>query len=331
MRVTDVHAHVIPPVLVEAMRAGDAPDGIRLEAGEGTPWVVHRQGYRYPLFNAFHDLGARLKVMDADGVDHALLSCAPPLFLYWIDPAAAADAARAVNDAIIAMARQAPDRFSALGTLPLQDPHAAVVELRRARELGMVGVQIGPHCEGIPLDSEQLRPVLRAAASAGMPAVLHPYYVGSSPDLDEFYLTNLEGNPWQTAVCGARLILSGALDEMPELECVLVHGGGHLPYQIGRLDHGHRVRPEAARPRQPPSQYLRRFHYDTLTHRPAATAWLLEQAGTDRVVLGTDTPFDMGAGGLDEQLAGLDLGDATVAGIAHGNAERLFKLKAGPS
>lgn len=331
MRTIDVHAHVIPPVLVEAMRAGAAPDGIRLEAGEGTPWVVHRQGYRYPLLDAFHDVEARLERMDADGVDHALLSPAPPLFLYWAAPDVAADAARAVNDAIVAMARQAPDRFSALGTLPLQDPDAAIAELARARALGMAGVEIGPHCEGTPLDGEQLRPVLRAAADAGMPVMLHPYYVGSSPDLDEFYLTNLEGNPWQTAVCGARLILSGTLDELPDLDCVLVHGGGHLPYQIGRLDHGHRVRPEAALPRRAPSEYLRRFHYDTLTHRPAATAWLLEQTGPDRVVLGTDTPFDMGAGGLDEQLAGLALDDATVAAVAHGNAERLFDLNGSPS
>lgn len=326
MRTVDVHAHVIPPVLVEAMRADQAPDGIRLTRGEGIPWVVHRQGYRYPLLDAFHDVSARLERMAADGIDHALLSCAPPLFLYWIDAGEAIEAARAVNDALVAMVREAPASFSALGTLPLQDPDAAVAELHRMRALGVVGVQIGPHCEGTPLDGDRLRPVLRAAADAAMPLVLHPYYVGSSPDLDEFYLTNLEGNPWQTAVCGARLILSGALDDIPTLAPVLVHGGGHLPYQIGRLDHGHRVRPEAARPRQAPSEYLRRFHYDTLTHRPAATAWLMDQVGADRVVLGTDTPFDMGAGGLDEQLAGLALDDTARAALAHGNAERLFGL-----
>lgn len=331
MRTIDVHAHVIPPVLVDAMRAGDAPDGIRLEPGDPVPWVVHRQGYRYPLLDTFRDVTARLARMDADGIDHALISCAPPLFLYWIDAAAATDAARAVNDALLAMARQVPDRLSALATLPLQDPDAAVAELHRVRGLGMVGVQIGPHCEGTPLDGDRLRPVLRAAADARLPVVMHPYYVGSSPDLDEYYLTNLEGNPWQTAVCGARLILSGTLDDIPELAPVLVHGGGHLPYQIGRLDHGHRVRPEATLPRHSPSAYLRRFHYDTLTHRATATAWLLEQVGADRVVLGTDTPFDMGAGGLGEQLAGLALDDATLAAVAHGNAERLFGLAGTPS
>jgi aminocarboxymuconate-semialdehyde decarboxylase len=276
------------------MRAGDAPDGIRLAPGSGIPWVEHRQGYRYPLLDTFHDVEARLASMDGAGIDHALLSAAPPLFLYWIDAAEAADAARTVNDAIVDMARLAPERFSAVATLPLQDPDAAVTELRRCLSLGVVAAQIGPHCEGIPLDGDVLRPVLRAAAEAGLPVILH---------------------------------LSGALDELPSLECVLVHGGGHLPYQIGRLDHGHRVRPEAARPQHSPSTYLRRFHYDSLTHRPQATGWLLDQVGDDRVLFGTDTPFDMGGGSLDEQLHGLQLPDDVLAAVGHRNAERLF----GPS
>lgn len=325
LRVVDVHAHVIPPVLVDAMRSGGAPDGIRLDAAGSTPWVEHRQGYRYPLLPAFHDVAARLGVMDATGVDHALLSVAPPLFLYWIDAAEGVDAARLVNDAVLDMARQAPERFSAVATLPLQDPGASVAELRRCAALGFVAVQVGPHREGVPLDDEELAPVLRAAAEAALPVIVHPYYVGAAGrDLADFYLTNLQGNPWQTAVCASRLILSGTLDALPALDCVLVHGGGHLPYQIGRLDHGHRVRPEAKRPAQPPSAYLRRFHYDTLTHNPAAAGWLIEQVGADRVVFGTDTPFDMGGGPLAEQLSGLDLSGAARAAVAHQNAERLF-------
>jgi len=332
VKVIDVHAHVIPPVLIQAMRADDAPDGIRLDTDGGKPWVVHRQGYRYPLLDAFHDVEVRLRTMDVTGVDHALLSAAPPLFLYWIELSEAVQAVRTVNDAIAEMVGQAPQRFSGVASLPLQDPAAAASELRRCvTEYGMVAAQIGPHCEGTPLDDDSLRPVLRAASDLKVPIIVHPYYVGSSPGLDDFYLTNLQGNPWQTAVCASRLILSGALDALPELDCVLVHGGGHLPYQIGRLDHGHRVRPEAAVPRHPPSRYLRRFHYDTLTHRPRSTAWLLDQVGADRVLFGTDTPFDMGAGPLAEQLSGVDLADDALAAVAHGNAERLFTLNGAES
>jgi aminocarboxymuconate-semialdehyde decarboxylase len=330
MKVIDAHAHVIPPALVDAMRDGLAPDGIRLEPGGDRTWVVHRQGYRYPLLDDFHDVAARLATMDRHGIDVALLSIAPPLFLYWIEPQAGVAAARLINDAIAAMAEKAPDRFTGLATLPLQDPDAAVAELRRCVSTHRFrGAQIGPHAEGVPLDGERLRPVLAAAAELAVPLIIHPYYVGSSPDLDEFYLTNLQGNPWQTAVCASRLILSGALDALPELDIVLVHGGGHLPYQMGRLDHGHRVRPEAKGCVHPPSAYARRFHYDTLTHSPAAARWLIDQVGADRVVLGTDIPFDMGAGSLGTQLEGIQLGETDRQAIAHANVERLFGLTGG--
>ncbi len=330
MKVIDAHAHVIPPALVDAMRDGLAPDGIRLETTGGRTWVVHRQGYRYPLLDEFHDVAARLATMDRQGIDVALLSIAPPLFLYWIGPEEGVAAARLVNDAIAGLVAKAPDRFTGLATLPLQDPAAAVAELRRCvGEHGFRGAQIGPHAEGVPLDGERLRPVLAAAADVGVPLIIHPYYVGSSPDLDEFYLTNLQGNPWQTAVCASRLILSGTLDALPGLDLVLVHGGGHLPYQMGRLDHGHRVRPEAKGCVHPPSAYARRFHYDTLTHSPAAARWLISQVGADRVVLGTDTPFDMGAGSLDTQLEGIHLSETDRQAIAHANAERLFGLTGG--
>jgi aminocarboxymuconate-semialdehyde decarboxylase len=321
---------VIPPALVASMRAGDAPDDIRIETHDSRPWVVHRQGYRYPLLDAFHDVQARLDAMDATGVDLAVLSSPPTLFLYWIDAPSAVDAARVINDAISAMAAQAPTRFDAVATLPLQDPDAAATELRRCvRQLGMRGAQLGPHAEGVPLDGVALRPVLEAAVDLGVPLIVHPYYVGSSPGLDDFYLTNLQGNPWQTAVCASRLILSGTLDALPSLDVVLVHGGGHLPYQIGRLDHGHKVRPEAKTPARPPSAYLRRFHYDTLTHRPESTRWLIDQVGADRVLYGTDTPFDMGGGPLRDQLAGVAVSDEALAGVAHQNAERLFALDGG--
>jgi aminocarboxymuconate-semialdehyde decarboxylase len=326
---TDVHAHVIPPSLVHAMRAGDAPDGITLEHHDGLPWVRHRQGYTYPLLPAFHDVQTRLGVMDGDGVGKAIVSAPPTLFLYWADERTGVESARWVNDGVADLVSEAPDRLDGLATLPLKNPDAAVVELRRAvLELGLKGAQIGPHCEGVPLDDASLRPVLEEASRLGVPLVVHPYYVGSTPGLDDFYLTNLQGNPWQTAVAASRLILSGTLDELPDLKVLLVHGGGHLPYQIGRLDHGHRVRPEASRPAQPPSAYLRRFHYDTLTHSPASTRWLLDLVGADRVAHGTDTPFDMAAGSLADQLDGQSLSDVEARLVGHHTAEVLFSLQA---
>lgn len=327
MSIVDVHAHVIPREIVESFRTGDGPDGIRTEVVDGAEWVVHRQGYRYPLLPGFYDLEARLETMSAQGTDAAVLSPAPPMFLYWAAADEAVDASQRINDAIARLSAQDPSRFSGLATLPLQDPDAAVVELKRAvTELGLKGAEIGPHVEGVPLDGDALRPVLDAAQQLGVPLEIHPYYVGSTPGLEsDYYLTNLQGNPWQTALAASRLILSGALDELPDLDLLLVHGGGHLPYQLGRLDHGHRVRPEAQAPQHSPSDYARRFHYDSLTHDPEATRWLVERVGADRVLFGTDEPFDMGGPGFDEQLSAVT-DEAARQAIGDTNARRLFNL-----
>ena len=220
-------------------------------------------------------------------------------------------------------------RITAVATLPMQDPAAAVTELRRTvAGLGMRGAEIGPDVAGTPLDDPGPRTVLAAAADLGVPLILHPYYVGASPGLADFYLTNLIGNPLATTVGAARLIFSGALDELPALRLVLTHGGGYLPYQIGRLDHGYRVRPESRGCAQAPSAYLPRFWFDTVTHAPGPLRFLTELVGADHVVYGTDYPFDMAAGPLADQLAGTGLAPADAELIAGRNAAALFKFPA---
>ena len=122
----------------------------------------------------------------------------------------------------------------------------------------------------------------------------HPYYVGSKSGLECYYLTNLVGNPMDTSVCVANLMFSGALDDLPELKILLAHGGGFAPYQIGRLVHGHKVRSEThAHTASDPHALLRRFYFDSLLFEPQALRYLIDLVGADRIVIGTDSPFDM--------------------------------------
>jgi aminocarboxymuconate-semialdehyde decarboxylase len=322
----DVHTHFVPPSVVADARRGNGFDGLRVEDGSDGEWLVHPQGFRYPLHESFYDIGTRLRSMDERAIDHAVLSIAPTLFMYWADGAEAF--ARQANDALAAFAAASGGRITAVATLPMQHPEAAVAELRRAvAELGMPGAQIGPEVEGRPLDGPEFRPVLRAAAELDVPLILHPYYVGTRAGLADFYLTNLVGNPLATVISAARLIFSGTLDELPALRLVLMHGGGYLPYQIGRLDHGHRVRPEARGCKLPPSAYLGRFSYDTVTHAPGPLRFLVDLVGADHVVYGTDFPFDMAAGPLAGQLAGAGLDAGQTEQIAGANAVRLFGLE----
>ena len=328
MLTIDVHTHFVPFDVIAAATRGAGFDGLRAERSGGTEWLVHRQGFRWPVPPVFYDTEARLASMDERGIDHAVLSVAPQLFMYWVDSSEATGFCRAVNDDLAAFAAGSAGRISAVATLPLQDPAAAVAELRRAvTDLGMRGAEIGPGADGSPLDGPALRPVLATAADLRVPLIVHPYYVASSPGLEDFYLTNLIGNPLATTVCAARLIISGVLDELAALRVVLMHGGGYLPYQIGRLDHGHRARPEARGCAHPPSAYLDRFWFDTVTHAPRPLRFLADTVGAGHVVYGTDFPFDMAAGPLPAQLANTGLSGEDAELIAGRNATALFGLE----
>ncbi len=327
MTTLDVHSHFVPREVVETARHGEAYDGLRMEAVDGEEWLVHRQGYRYLLHPTFYDLEERLRAMDAAGIDRAVVSISPTLFMYWTHASSGADFCRRANDELAAFARDSDGRLTSVATLPMQDPDAACVELRRAVSvLGLAGAQIGPITGDVWLDDAQHRDVLLTAQELDVPLILHPYYVGPRPGLESFYLTNLIGNPLESTISAARLIFAGVLDELPALSLVLMHGGGFLPYQIGRLDHGHRVRPEAKGCQHPPSSYLDRFFYDTVTHAARPVRFLIDMVGTENVLFGTDFPFDMAAGTLDAQLADTGLDESQVEMIAWQNATRLFKL-----
>lgn len=330
MQTIDIHNHFIPMAAIDGARKGSGFDGLTAEISDGQEWLVHRQGYRYPLSPGFYDLHERLRSMDERHVDQAVLSISPTMFMYWARASEAADFCRAANDEMAAFGRESGGRLHPVAALPMQDAGLASAELRRCvTELGLRGAQIGPTVEGTWLDRPDVRPVLAAAAELGVPLILHPYFVGAKPGLEDFYLTNLVGNPLETAVCATRLIFSGTLDELPGLTLVLMHGGGYLPYQIGRLDHGHRVRPEAKGSAQPPSSYLRRFYFDTVTHAPLPLRFLVDLVGADNVVYGTDYPYDMAAGPLAEQLAGTGLDAEATEKIAFRNSASLFKLPVG--
>jgi aminocarboxymuconate-semialdehyde decarboxylase len=163
-----------------------------------------------------------------------------------------------------------------------------------------------------------MEPVLGAAERLDVPLMLHPYYVGAKPGLEDFYLVNSMGNPLDTSVAAVRLVYSGALDRFPRLRIALVHGGGFLPYQLGRFDHAFAVRPEArVAIDRPPSSYLHRFWMDTITHGDEALRFLAARIGPERLYIGTDQPFDMADAAPVERLQriGVDV-DATGGAAA---------------
>ena len=174
-------------------------------------------------------------------------------------------------------------------------PDLECSELRRAVEtLGLWGVEIGSSVGGAPLDAPELDVFWHACCDLGVPVFMHPHHELGGERAVPYYLGNLFGNPSETGLIAARLIFAGVFERFPELMMILAHAGGTLPYIIGRLDHGYRVRPETKTIPKPPSEYLAQLYFDTITHDEEMLAYLVSRAGATRVVVGTDRPFDMG-------------------------------------
>ena len=323
----DVHSHVLPREIITEIRQRPRDYQMRVEGAGAQEMFVRDDRHGTPIYAEFHDADAKVEGMDRRGIDISVISVTPVVFFYWLAADAGLAAARVMNDGIARMAAARPDRLRGMATLPMQDPDAAIAELERVvKEHGFCSVELGCRIRGELLAEEKFRPVLKRAQELGVFIFTHPYIAGSLPaDLGCYYLGNLAAMPFDTALMAAHLMFSGALDELPDLKIVLAHGGGHLPYQIGRLAHGHRVRKEArAKTNNSPRELLRRFYFDALTHDAGALRFLIDKAGADRVVIGTDAPFDMAEDDPLAMLAALTLTDQQRERILGLNALELL-------
>lgn len=291
----DIHSHVIPDRIVAAIAANPKRFRARVEGEGAARKIIHDQGYVYPLFEEFRRVDAKVEAMDRKGIDISVISPAPPMFYYWADADLALEVAGLVNDGIADMVGARPERLRGMATVPMQHPDAAVAELERVvRAYGFKAVELGTSIEGAQLAEERFRPLLRRASELNVFVFAHPYYVGAKSGLENYYLTNLIGNPLDTTVMLANLMFSGRLDELPDLKIVLAHGGGFIPYQIGRLVHGHSVRSETnGVSKSSPKDLLKRIYFDSLVFEPQALRYLIDLVGADHVCIGTDAPFDM--------------------------------------
>lgn len=329
MATIDVHSHILPLALVDALREGDFGDVSAVTSADGAPAVRYANGLEIPATPVLYDAEERIKLLDRDGVDIAVVSIAPPLFFYELDAAATVSLAKVVNDATAEFVAGS-GRLCGLATVAMNDPRAAVAELRRAHdELGLRGVQIGTSVGSLTLDAEELDPFWATAEELELPVFVHPYAslvgVAAVPGVGRFGLSNSVGNPAELHVAAARLITGGVFDRHPGLVVQLSHGGGGLPYQVGRLDQAHRAAPDARSVAlRPPSEYLDHFLFDTIVFDERALRFLVERMGPERVIYGTDSPFAMADTG---GLAVRDMLGATAARqILEENARRVFRL-----
>jgi len=279
-----------------------------------------------PLPREIWDTDLRLRDMDANAVDVQLLSPTVFTFFYEHDPSLALASASLQNEEIAAVARRQPDRFFGLGSVPLQAPQAAADELKRAMtQLGLRGAMIGSNVNGRNLDDPALEPFWASAEELGAFLFIHPHAGAAGDRLGAYYLKNLVGLPFETTIAAACLVFGGVLERHPRLKICLSHGGGFVPYQAGRFAHGWVVRGEAkVHLKNPPGASLSRLFYDTILHSKPALEFLIGSVGHDRVLLGSDYPFDMGNLDCVARVKALSIAPGERETILGGYAETLF-------
>jgi aminocarboxymuconate-semialdehyde decarboxylase len=323
----DVHAHVLLPE-VEALVAGQAghAEAKELDARRNGAAALEVSGpmvrERLPRLT---DVAVRLAAMDAQGVDVQLVSPSPSHYHYWADAAIAEKLCRLANEATAGHCSAAPGRLRGLGLVPLQHPELMVPALDHALEQGLAGVEISSHAPGRELSDPAYEPFWARAEETGAIVFLHPFGCTLDERLDRWYLSNTVGQPTENAVALSHLIFSGVLDRHPGLRLIAAHGGGYLPTHIGRSDHAWSVRPDAAGCAHPPSSYLRRLYFDSLVHDPDVLRELVRTAGADRVLLGSDFPFDMGTEDPLGALRAARLSEADFHAVRGGNAATLLR------
>ncbi|MGH9104171.1 MAG: amidohydrolase family protein [Acidimicrobiales bacterium] len=319
----DLHAHYLAPSAVERIRRGEAAPHVRLDGAPDEPRFAFPTTTSRVVSERMTDLEDRIHHLDESGIAIQVLSTWIDMFGYDLPEEIAATYHTWINEGLAEAVTVHPDRFRFLASVPLPWGDAAAEVLRDAvTRLGAVGCMIGTNVRGRNLDDPAFEGLWQASEELGLPVELHPVNVAGAERLGSYQLGNFLGNPFDTAVAAASLVFGGVLDRHPALEVILLHGGGFLPYAAGRMTHGARARQVAPQLRRRPAEYLDRFHYDTLVYDARTLRALSELVGAERLVIGSDYPFDMEPPDICGSLR-TALGDDAFEALA-GNASRLL-------
>ena len=319
MRTIDIHAHISPEGFVQAFRNGGTWHAM---AAAATPNMLYNPRTTWTPEERIAD-------MNSLGVDVQVLSTNAFFYNYDKDASVVTAMARECNDYVAQLAKDRPDRFSGFATLPMQDVAASVAELERSMNMGLKGAMIGDHVNGKTFDDPEFMPLWKSAEASG--AVFLVHQGGDtivSPRSNRYHLPNTIGNLADRAVTFASFVFGGVMDACPDLRVCLCHGGGYTCYGIGRMDRGWQVRREArVHIAQPPSKYLDKFYYDCLTHSEEALRYLIDSVGIEKVVFGTDWPFDMATDWPVSDILRMEsLTMEEKEAILHGNLEKLLGI-----
>ena len=288
----DFHAHIIVPEVYAVAAEHNIFSELPVDPGVTDEMRNQIKGRAGTVLARMSDVSERIAKMDAMGVDVQVLSASlVHQGLDWADAQISLRLARITNDWIAKAVAANPERFVGLGTLPLHVPALAVTELERCMgDLRLKGVAISTMAGTMELGDPQLRAFWAKAEALGAVVYIHP---GGNRDrrFKRFHLWNSVGQAFEEAMAISSLMYDGVLESFPKLKICISHGGGYMPFYMGRIDRNYL---EKANTRvnmsTPPIDYLRMLYFDSCVYERAVLQHLVDKVGADRVLLGSDYP-----------------------------------------
>ena len=327
MTIIDFHNHFYPPEYVEAVKKG--PSRIKVTFDKDNNPLLHYPGDYNILVPEHRDIGLREEAVKDAGVDMQILTFTTP-GTQIETPARSVELAQKVNDSFAEIMTEHRGRFTALATLPMNDPSASVVELDRAfKELGFNGVMVYSNINGIALSDQCFWPLYEKANELDAVFYIHPNFPVGVEAMTEYWLMPLVGFTFDTTLAGAKLVFSGVVEKFPRIKWVLAHLGGAIPYLAERLDRGFYAFKECREHiSKPPSEYLKDFYYDSVNFDVKALQLAVDFAGADHILAGSDYPHQIGSlEKMIESIMSLDVSSEDKTSILGKNAEKLLKIE----
>jgi aminocarboxymuconate-semialdehyde decarboxylase len=325
--VIDLHSHFFP---IEALQNPGryqhrAP---KIAVDQGKLFVTSQIGMRAGLGAGAYDPVARIKALDEMSIDVQAISPSPILLFYWEEPEVAAHFSRKQNEAIQLIVQKHPNRFVGFGSVPLQSVADAIAIAEEAKSMGLKGLEIGNAVGERPLDDPIFEPFFRSVQALDLLLFVHPLEGGvDANDPLAGILGNVLQFTFRTTLMIERMILQGMFEKYPNLRLCLSHGGGLLAFNIWRLDHSYSLRADLKRViPQKPSEYIKKLYFDSIVHSVTALQYLVNVAGADRVVVGTDYPMAMGDFESVNKVKRLNITAVEQRQILGDNAKRALNL-----
>ena len=329
----DIHHHYIPLELIEEVKTNGKALGVEYfppkEAKDNSFQIQFPKGSRFRPDPRMTEINNRLEVMTKGNIGIASVEVHIACVGYELDGSRGETWSNLYNEAIMNLVKRYPDRFIGVATIPLQDPPRAARVLEHAiRDLKMSGVTIASNVVGKYFDNGDFDPFWAKAQELDVLMIMHPEWVAGADKMNPYSLRSICGNPADTTLSVTYMMYTGIFDRFPNLKLGLLHGGGYVPYHLGRLDQGMSGGSGSSRipAKLPPSKYLKNLYFDNLVYRIETVEYLKRMVGADHIMVGTDYPFDLGDWNAAEKIQTMNCTESERETMLHGNARKLMRI-----